>query len=156
MTYQQQNLIEVNGEVLDTYADPLAALPKEWNLTTDVNTGHSVPLFRVMSTGCWRGYVATWRIEDGVLWLVGIDGKNQSGKSLGMTDVFHLPRLPAFWFSGAVECGVGETVSFNYQHFYEKTVRFEFERGCLVRRSVTDNPIEEYRQRAREFNKHLE
>lgn len=32
------------------------------------------PRFVVRSRACWRGYVATWAIEDGRLWLAGVEG----------------------------------------------------------------------------------
>lgn len=47
--------------------------------------------YPIPSTACWRGYVATWAIEDGKLLLTRIDGRYQVTTELGIV---------ADWYTG--------------------------------------------------------
>ena len=67
-TGQQPDILLYKAKTYDLFANPLESFYK--------NEKHR-PLFRVrpnvISTGNWRGYLATWKIEDGLLYLVKLD-----------------------------------------------------------------------------------
>jgi hypothetical protein len=67
MTAQFPDRLIVGGAELD-----LCSLPLEDYLRRIQKLKR--PPFVESSTALWRGYVATWEIRDGLLWLVKIDG----------------------------------------------------------------------------------
>lgn len=67
-TGQQPDILIYKGKTYDLFANPLGSF---------YENEKDKPPFRVrpnvMSTGNWRGYVATWKIENGFLYLVKLD-----------------------------------------------------------------------------------
>jgi len=65
------------------------------------------------STACWRGYIATWEIRNGSLFLKSL-GKgampNDDETPIPLTNVFPDADglVPADWYSGVLECNRGE------------------------------------------------
>ncbi len=66
------------------------------------------------STACWRGYIATWEIRNGSLFLKSLVKEampNEDETPIPLTYVFPDANgpVPADWFSGVLECNGGET-----------------------------------------------
>ena len=76
-------------------------------------------------TGCYRGYVGTWEIKDGRLYLVEIEGKYQL---LGSEPLF------ADWFTGVVAVPRGEVIGYfhgGYGCRHEEVVLITVEQGVI-------------------------
>lgn len=52
-------------------------------------------------TGCWRGYVATWEIEESHLYLKAINGP--VAELAPVCQMTSAERVPAKWFSGVLQ-----------------------------------------------------
>ena len=66
------------------------------------------------STACWRGYIATWEVRNGSLFLKSLVKEampNEDETPIPLTNVFPDANGPvlADWFSGVLECNTGET-----------------------------------------------
>ncbi len=58
------------------------------------------PVFDRRTPACERGYIGSWKIRDGVLWLIGVYAW-QDGKSTDLADLFDdQQEVMAAWFSG--------------------------------------------------------
>ncbi len=64
----------------------------------------------LMSSACWRGYVAIWEVEKSILYLKGLDAwqvdKKADLKSL-FPERFKKGRVKADWFSGVLGLSTG-------------------------------------------------
>jgi hypothetical protein len=112
--------------------------------------GHKRPdVLKGTSSGCWRGYVACWRVAGDKLWLTEVlICTNYSAEEYGfeqtsryrfpLARIFgtEAPAVEATWFSGAIELGrkLVETrpVAEGEQLKYEGTV-LVFDKGKLLR-----------------------
>jgi hypothetical protein len=81
---------------------------------------------RIMSTGCWRGYIGTWELEEGRLYLVDITG------------LFQLvgdDPLPADWVTGVLRIPHGDLLQYIHMGFgsiYEFETHLKIENGVVV------------------------
>jgi hypothetical protein len=64
------------------------------------------------STACWRGYVGTWKIEGGYLYLVSLrQGYPNTGTiSLDKVDPKWVTPVKAVWFTGIIRLGKGKVL----------------------------------------------
>lgn len=129
MTTQQSDRIELDGEELSLFSNPLESLPE-------------VPRFPPLHTGNWRGHVAKWAIEDGSLYLI-----DMSPESASQALRRRLPdggeRIPASWFSGILRIPKGrmlEYVHAGYGSKFERYLLVTIEKGRVVESTedVTD------------------
>ena len=119
--------------------------------------GYSFP-----STGCWRGYVATWQVIDENLTLKEVQKLDSVGTQLNIVEYLsnngYIPRtindyVVADWYSDTLKLyGSFEYNSaYKYDKFYirsdywskDKRVELVFENGKLVRNDII--PIEDYK-----------
>jgi len=57
--------------------------------------------FKYTNTGCWRGYVGSWKIQDDKLFLIDLTGTNEQGETLRLSSLFpNKAEVFANWFSG--------------------------------------------------------
>lgn len=111
-TVQLREKLEFEGRVLEFYAAPGAyPSPLEpyfaWSGTQRPTFMHKPGQ---LSTNIWRGYVGTWRIEHGILYLVDIDGYvdgNRVELARFFKDMYtHHPaycaagKIRAVWYTG--------------------------------------------------------
>lgn len=146
-TGQQPDVIIYKGKSYDLFANPLEDFFKG---------KRSRPAFQVkpnvISTGNWRGYVATWTIEDGFLYLLRIDAwicRDWDEKRCRRVDLKSLfggryikGRVRADWFSGDLRMPDGELLQYvhmGYGSVYERELTLAVESGKLVRESIVDN-----------------
>jgi hypothetical protein len=57
------------------------------------------------STACWRGYVAIWQIQDGILYLAALNawqGDQKADLKRLFPDRFKSGKVKADWFTGAL------------------------------------------------------
>jgi len=120
MTNQAVDRITINGSSYTMLTFPLDVYREKYR--PDMIFYQASP-----NTGCWRGYIAEWEIDDGTLFLLNVDGyvsyKGQNPKVVVKDDIrwgdlhpelfkFKIPitlselfgdvtgRVPATWFSG--------------------------------------------------------
>ncbi len=136
MTAQIPDVLCHRGKRLDLCSLPLDSyvgrLPKDRR-----------PRFARACTALWRGYVATWSIEDGVLWLKEIDAMvvdPQTGEHRECTDLetlFPWRKMPikASWYAGELRCPEGRLRRYCHANFASE---YERERTFWVRRGVVE------------------
>ena len=79
------------------------------------------------STACWREYIATWEIHNGLLYLRDI---------IGRFEITHPDPIPAPWVSMDLHIPMGERLSYVHMGFgstYEQDRQITLERGRVVR-----------------------
>ena len=85
------------------------------------------------TTACWRGYIGTWEIRDGQLYLVSIEG------TLGIRDG---EAIHADWYSGTLVVPRGEMLNYVHMGFestYEQELRLDIESGRVKNTTLIDN-----------------
>jgi len=99
------------------------------------------PPFKAPNTATWRGYVGTWEIDRGVLYLKAIRGWTPQGE-VGLEALFpgHKGRVAATWFSGKLRVPQGKVLKPYVPHpIYEKYLMITVEKGRVVRQEIVDN-----------------
>lgn len=153
MTAQIGDRIDDRGRRYTLFANPLEALFEQ---------GYPRPNFPPLSTACWRGYVAHWRIHNDKLELMdvqsGLPGRPPSTTtslsrvvdqtdqpwvrvSPSLTAVFPeaQPPIAATWYSGLLEIPLGQCVNYvhmGYDSTYEQHMYLHIYRGQLIYREV--------------------
>lgn len=149
-TAQSPDVLIYNGKTYDLFSNPLedfyggieSKRPKFW---VEPNT---------MSSGNWRGYVATWEIVDDKLYLTKIDSwfcrppiKNKSGcRRVTLRDLFGKNvvngKVFASWFSDKLRVPDGKQLKYvhsSYASIYERDITFDVDDGKIVRQETIDN-----------------
>ena len=129
MTAQVSDSIIINGQENRLYCEPLESFWNEY---------HPKPDFAPPHTACWRGYVASWKIEDSKLYLTGIETKNES---LKMEHVFPDKEAPIFadWVTGELRIPQGEMLQYVhmfYQSRYESDLFLLVDNGIILKEWV--------------------
>lgn len=106
-TPQRPDLVTYTGVVyrLDTPV-PNRQLPLDvlWQGSTNRPAVSEGPR-GLMSTACYRGYVATWSVDDDILYLTGIDAWVNDKKAdlqVLFPDRFQNGKVKADWFTGTL------------------------------------------------------
>ena len=116
MTRQIAEKLTYNGQKYEMHTKPLSPYLAEHPIELSGRT-------RIESTGCWRGYVGHWAIEDDKLYLIELDSFEIPHRN-ALYDLFPgQQKVSAEWFSGTIS-----TVSDEKYIFFE----FKIENGCLV------------------------
>ena len=146
-TGQDPDLIIYNGKTYSLFANPLEEF---------YENRKNRPSFQVepgvMSTGNWRGYVATWAIENGILYLVKLDAwicrdwDAKSCRKVKLSAIFGRRyrdgKVKADWFSGELRIPDGKLLQYvhmGYGSVYERELTLSVESGRVVKESVIDN-----------------
>jgi hypothetical protein len=95
--------------------------------------------FTANSTACYRGYVATWSIIYGHLWLTAFKAKSKDRTDMDIVDVFGVERLAADWFTGELKCSEGEVIWGVFEPICERDRVWQFDRGILIDHFVKTN-----------------
>jgi len=107
--------------------------------------------WEMVSTACYRGYVATWRIEERRLWLDRIAVEDWESKHYCLRPVplpdglfpgcSELP-VPASWFTGQLRVPIGEEVFYVHHGFgaeHERLRLIRIENGHVRSDRTYDN-----------------
>lgn len=122
MTAQVCERIKIGSRMYELCTEPLEPL---------LQSMKPVPTWPGLASCCWRGYVGTWRIGRGKLWLTAIEsfanfgGRGMQGSGTlmpggtdevgaGPPNLFPDRQLPveAIWFTGELRCVRGEIVEY--------------------------------------------
>ncbi len=130
------------GQTYEIFTNPLESF---------FNNEHPRPenLFKYSCTACWRGYIATWKIEEGRLWLVkAIEGScDINAAEIDLSGVFG-KKLPveATWYSGVLRVPQGELLDYvhmGYESVYEKELLITIQKGKVIKEETIDNKKKE-------------
>ena len=96
--------------------------------------------FVARSTALWRGYVGTWAIEEGRLYLIKLSGSvevNDDIQEVGLEALFpkYTDGVFAHWFSGELRCpqgGLLEYVHGGYGSVYEQDLFIDVLKGVVT------------------------
>jgi len=95
-------------------------------------------------TALWRGYVGTWEILDGRLYLIELSGTLDDGTEANLASVF--PDFPqrvfAHWYSGQLRVPQGkllEYIHMGYGSTYEEDLLIDIRKGVVVNSNVRRN-----------------
>jgi len=88
-------------------------------------------------TALWRGYVGTWEIRDGRLYLIGLAGTLKDGAEANVATFFpnYPDRVFAHWYSGKLRVPQGkllEYVHMGYGSTYERDLVISIEKGVVT------------------------
>lgn len=146
-TSQDPDVIIYKGMTYKLYANPLESFFKNKK---------DRPKFFVspgkITSGNWRGYVATWEIEDGFLYLLKIDSwicRNQNSshcRKVNLKSLFGRKyrggKVRADWFSGELLMPDGNQIQYvhmGYDSIYEREIILNVMSGKITGESIVDN-----------------
>lgn len=102
------------------------------------------PGFVSNCSALWRGYVGSWEIIDGRLYLTALSGTLESGSEASLTTIF--PDFPervfAHWYSGRIRIPQGNQIKYvhmGYGSTFERDLFLDLERGIVKNTSVRHN-----------------
>jgi hypothetical protein len=104
--------------------------------------GNPRPKFHAPNTATWRGYIATWEIDRGLLYLKAIRAWTDQGQ-VGLEALFPGQKgpVPATWFNGKLKVPQGKILEVSVPHpIYEKYLMITVEKGRVINQEVVDNP----------------
>ena len=138
MTVQISEVMIYNGEEYQLVGVPLEPYLLKHNI-----------IFEARNSGCWRGYIGHWLIEDSCLYLTNLSANianNNSGWGSEKVGIDYLfpgqNKVFAEWFSGKLRLPYGRRIPhaiFVIDYFYEKELVFEFVNGKCVSSHEIDN-----------------
>jgi hypothetical protein len=143
-TAQQGDKLRIDGKTYVIFTNPLEPYLEK--------NPDKLPKSEVVSTGLWRGYVATWEVKEQRLMLVDVSilksmpDKSGSGFSPELTSVLEQmfpgqKEVPAEWFTGNIVVPDGKLVSYvhmGYASTYQKYILLRVEKGAITRQWKTD------------------
>lgn len=141
MSMQFPETLQYNGQFQPMATDVLKPYLEATGFKTEV-------LHR--NTALERGYVGTWEILNGALYLSELDGEFSDRTTALRTEMIfsgrHVPIL-ADWFTGTLRCPQGvrlQTRLLGWESVYERDLLIEIERGKVMGEHVRHNgcPIE--------------
>jgi len=99
---------------------------------------------RLVCSACWRGYVGTWEIKDGFLWLLSLE--QWGGTPLELERIFPKQKAPikAAWYSGNLRVTQGKMLQYvhgGYASRFEKDLFIKIENGRVIEQKVVDNTV---------------
>ncbi len=102
------------------------------------------PGFESNCTALWRGYVGTWEIIDGRIYLIELNGTLEDGSDVTLATIF--PGFPdrvfAHWYSGTIRIPQGKMLDYvhmGYGSTYERDLLLKIEKGVVTEKTVRHN-----------------
>ena len=136
MTTQIPDVLILDGEKHDMASLPLEEYRRK---------GGALPQLRAGCSALWRGYIATWELCEGRLYLADIDTTTFSEVDLKLKDFFPDcgTRVFARWYSDTLRVPQGEIIQYIHGGYcggiHEQDLNLRFRRGMLVNREVVKN-----------------
>jgi hypothetical protein len=137
MTAQVRDRLSYDGRIF-----PLCSLPLQPWLHETGNEG----IFRWPHTANRRGYVASWEVADGRLYLQKLEATLHDGSAASLATLFPgtTGKVSAAWYSGTLRVTDGELLEYVHLGFasqYERDIFPEIRDGVLVGTSVQENVL---------------
>ena len=138
MTIQAGDEIFINGEWLELCSSPFddflpylkPYISFEWYLTS-----------------CWRGYTAKWKLADGILFLVELNGDiSYQDETISISIDYFFPlsdKVKAWWFTGDLTIPQGEPYGWyrNIGDVFEEYLLIHIESGKETSRRIKKKKI---------------
>lgn len=149
-TGQEADRLVYKNKKYALFSNPLEAYYKDEDAKPAFRPRENV----LSSTANWRGYVATWEITEGRLYLVGIESwicnfQQYVAKNCKKADLKELFReryvngkVLANWFSGELRVPDGkllEYVHMGYGSVYEREIILTIDAGIVTKEAKIDN-----------------
>lgn len=145
MTAQIPDTILIDGQAHELFSEPLNAY------YSDAPRPNFIP----QSTANWRGYIGTWEVRDGRLYLIGVaaeicnlpliwDCPKDQRRKVGLVDLFPQQggAILADWFSGTLRVPIGGQLQYRhmgYESVYEFDLLLTIEKGAVKSTTTVDN-----------------
>ncbi len=135
MTAQISEKLLYEGQKLSMCTEPLSLY---------FALGGDGPKFQCNFTALWRGYVGTWEIVDGRLYLIDLQGTLKGGEEASVATIFpdYPDRVFAHWYSGTLRIPQGKLLHYvhmGYSSTYERDLFLAIEKGVLKGTRVRQN-----------------
>lgn len=113
MTAQFPERLICYGEEMNMYSEPLSNYLIEKELEA---------AFVAECSALWRGYLGTWEIIDGKLFLVSLTGNLSTGAEASISSIFPetSDKVFANWYSGDLKIPRGDLVEYIHMGFDSK------------------------------------
>lgn len=147
MTCQAPEKIEYEGQELMLYAEPLRTmLPPSPKYGMNIGDSNDPYPFEVSSTALWRGYIGRWKIQDGKLYLIELQGRLVKGGDASISSIFpgHNGCVFADWYSGELTCPRGKVIGRidgMYLNVFEEEVILKAKSGIIIGRKIQKNEV---------------
>ena len=131
MTIQKKDRIYLDGKLYQLMSSPLKAF---FELHSEI------PAFSGRLPECRRGYVATWRIRNNVLYLTGFQQFNPT-VVINPKDVLASPKMLADWYDGTLRIPVGDIIhhSKNGCDVHDRVLHISVKGGVVYNHEVFQN-----------------
>lgn len=134
-TNQEKDRLIFNGDTLFLYESPLESFPNiSKRISAEYQKYHQS---EAISTGCWRGYIAEWKIIDSTLYLSNVM-KNGSNVCINpivekvLGHKFKNGLLRANWVSGSFWSGKGLAEILQvYISVFKNEIKFDISKGHI-------------------------
>lgn len=150
-TGQAPDLLVYNGKTYDLFSNPL----EDYYSYKRRRPPFMIEPHTVIS-GVWRGYIATWEITDGRLYLSKVDSwlcgrysksrRNKGCRRVTLRELFGKRvvngRVLASWVSDRLRVPDGKEIQYvhmGYGSIYERDMFFEVEAGKILKQEMVDN-----------------
>lgn len=136
-TRQQPDILIDGGQEHFLYSNPLESLYGKENPR---------PHFQIVHTANMRGYIATWEIDQGILYLKDIKARID-GVIVGLERMFpgQHDRVEATWFTGKLRVPQGKVLKYGYgyESIYEYDRIIHIQKGKVINREIIKNDLDE-------------
>lgn len=131
-TAQFPDVLIYEGKQYQLFSNPLESYYKAHGLPR--------PKFQAWHTANYRGYVATWEIDNDVLYLKKIRAKID-GHMVGLNYLFpdNSGKVEARWFQGFLRVPMGAVLHQGYTSVYERDLIITIKAGKVVGKEFIDN-----------------
>lgn len=133
MTAQAREILIYKGKKYSMATEPLEPYIEENNIKFNPNA---------VCSGCWRGYIGTWSIENNRLYLIDID-TDDDVKKIGLDYLFPgQTNVFAEWFTGELHIPYGRLMKYVHQGYaslYEKELFLNVQNGIVISEREIDN-----------------
>lgn len=141
MTAQFGERLHYDGREMSMFTHPLG----DYFALGGVNPGFGQE-WPFDCTALWRGYIGTWEIVDGRLYLTAIDVLPGSRMKANLETVFpgYPDRVFAHWYSGTLRVPQGKVLKYvhmGHQSTFESDMLIDVERGVIGDVRIRENEI---------------
>ena len=139
MTAQFSERLHYDGREMSMCTEPLG----DYFALGGVNPGFGYE----QCTALWRGYIGSWEVLGGRLYLVAIHNLSSDGTDTNFLEtVFpgYPDRVFAHWYTGTLRIPQGHTLKYvhmGYQSTFERDMLIDVERGVIGEVRIRENEI---------------
>ena len=128
MAIQQKDRIYLNGELFELLSTPLK---------TFFEGQPDIPAFSGKIAECRRGYMASWRIRNNVLYLTGFQQVSPT-VVINPGDVLTRPKIVADWYDGILRIPIGSDMpnSDGDDDSHKKELHIYIQRGVVYTHEI--------------------